>query len=80
MDAFTFRARMDSKGRVTVPARIREKLGIDRGGVLHFAVLSVSRVTCEVEGPRKALEVIEDLESVQSFSYSDGSLEVFLDV
>ncbi|MFP4038506.1 MAG: AbrB/MazE/SpoVT family DNA-binding domain-containing protein [Candidatus Nanohaloarchaea archaeon] len=74
----SFSATLDSKGRVTVPARIRDKLELEKGGRLSITVETVKVLTREVEDFQEALQFIQELGSVKSFSFSDGKVEVVL--
>lgn len=77
--AFTFSATIDSKGRITIPARIRNRLGLEEGDEVSLS-LNASRVVVEqVNSYQEALELIEQLDNVQSFSYNEGIVEVVVD-
>lgn len=76
----SFQAKIDSKGRITVPAEIRERLSLEKGDSIPFK-LAASRVIVEEVGSRdEALRFIESFDSVRSFSYEAGVVEVVLDV
>ena len=81
MEAFTcrFSGQIDSKGRVTVPARIRKRLELEKGDQIVLQLDSSKVVQKEVGSYRKALSFIEQFESVFSFSFSDDVVEVVLD-
>ncbi|MFB6204680.1 MAG: AbrB/MazE/SpoVT family DNA-binding domain-containing protein [Candidatus Nanohaloarchaea archaeon] len=69
----SFSATLDSKGRVTVPAEIRKRFGLEKGDRVS---LELSRVLLRVEVERReALGIIRELDA-EEFRYSDGTLEV----
>ncbi len=76
MNAFTFSATLDSKGRITVPSRIRKRLNLGKGDEISLSLSSTQVVVEEVGSYREALEFINSLDSVKSFSYEDGVVEV----
>ncbi len=71
---------MDSKGRITIPAELRRKLGLENGDIVWFELKASKKVKRQVETPMEAIEFVDSLESVRSFRYSEGEVEVFLDV
>lgn len=75
---FTWEASLDSKGRITVPSRIRNKLGIEFGDSITLAVTSDRVILREVDSQEEVLKTISSLDSVQSFQYKEGVLEVVL--
>lgn len=85
MEAFTNPAspritgQLDSKGRVTVPARIRNKLGLEKGDKIFLRLESSNIIQREVEDYRQALRFVSQFESVSSFSFNEGVVEVALD-
>lgn len=79
MTAFTFSAKLDSKGRVTIPAEIREKFNLQQGDTIQAGVFSFKVETREVESYKEAIEILQEFESVKSFYYEEGTLEVTLD-
>ncbi|PSG99113.1 MAG: hypothetical protein BRC29_03225 [Nanohaloarchaea archaeon SW_7_43_1] len=79
MAAFTWKARVDSKGRVTIPARIRKKLGISQGDRISLSLNSTRVIQKQVENREEAIKLLSSLNFVKSFSYSDDFLEVVLD-
>lgn len=76
MAAFTWTGQLDSKGRITVPSRIRNKLDLCKGDEVTLSVTSTKVVIEEVGSYQEAVEFIRSLDSVKSFSYSDGVVEV----
>lgn len=84
MEAFTspvsvnFSAQLDSKGRITIPARIRNRLDLEKGDRISLRLESKKLVQEEVENYREALRFVNKFESVSSFSYTEGTVEVIL--
>ena len=79
--AFTqvgFSAKLDSKGRVTVPARIRNRFDLEKGDELRLSLESSKVLRKEFSGKADALEFLSGLEDVKQFSFSSGVLEVVL--
>jgi AbrB family looped-hinge helix DNA binding protein len=74
-----FSARLDSKGRITVPSQVRDRFSLEAGDRVSLCVSSPKVLVREVGGRREAIEVVESLDSVKSFSYCSGILEVALD-
>ncbi|MFB6166801.1 MAG: hypothetical protein ABEJ62_00885 [Candidatus Nanohaloarchaea archaeon] len=74
--AFTFLASLDSKGRLTVPSEIRGRYALDEGDRLRVSIRSVEVERFEVEDVEGALELLDEFDGAESFSYSDGVLEV----
>lgn len=69
----SFSARLDSKGRVTVPAELRDRLGIEQGDRVSVRITGEAK---RVEtGREEALKIVEELDA-DEFRYSDGTLEV----
>ncbi|MFB6292433.1 MAG: AbrB/MazE/SpoVT family DNA-binding domain-containing protein [Candidatus Nanohaloarchaea archaeon] len=79
MDAFTFTASLDSKGRLTVPASLRRSLSLEEGSRLSVSIENTRKIERQVESFEEAAEIIRQLEDVKSFSYSGSFLEVVLD-
>jgi AbrB family looped-hinge helix DNA binding protein len=75
----TFSASLDTKGRITVPARIRNRLGIDKGDEIFLSLKSEDVVRKDVNSLEEALIFVKSFDSVSSFSFSDGVVEVILD-
>ncbi|MFB6116376.1 MAG: AbrB/MazE/SpoVT family DNA-binding domain-containing protein [Candidatus Nanosalina sp.] len=73
-----FSARIDSKGRVTVPARIRNRLDLEKGDELRLSLESCKVLRKEFSSKAEALEFLSGLEDVKEFSFSSGVLEVVL--
>ena len=82
MDAFTsdveFSGTIDSKGRVTVPSNIRDRLGLENGDKVRFILESGTVIRKEFSSKKEALKFLEGLESVESFSFDGKVLEVII--
>lgn len=81
METFTqvrFSAELDSKGRVTIPAEIRKRLGLEPGDRVSLELESGRVLRKEFSSKSEALQYLEELENVRSFSFSSGTLEVVL--
>ena len=81
MEAFTsvsFSGKIDSKGRVTIPARIRNRLEMEKGDKVSLSLESCKAVRKEFSSIQKALEFVSKLQGVKSFSFDSGMLEVVL--
>lgn len=73
-----FSGKLDSKGRITIPARIRNKLSIEDGDQMLLGVESTTVVQKEFESEKDALEFLSGLEGIEQFGFSSGILEVVL--
>lgn len=78
MAVFTFSATVDSKGRVVIPARIRNQIGLEEGDQISLSIEASKVVVEEVGSYREAIEFVESFNSVDSFCYSNGVVEVVL--
>lgn len=80
MDGFTskvkFSGKIDSKGRVTIPSEIRNKLGLENGDRVPLVLQSSKVIRKEFNSKQKALNFISDLEGVESFSFDGKVLKV----
>ncbi|MFB6159493.1 MAG: AbrB/MazE/SpoVT family DNA-binding domain-containing protein [Candidatus Nanohalobium sp.] len=76
--SFTWKTQVDSKGRVTIPAQIRNRLNLSEDEQVSLSIQSRKVVREEVEGKQEALQLLSQFDSVESFKYSDGILEVVL--
>jgi AbrB family looped-hinge helix DNA binding protein len=74
-----FSGKIDSKGRITVPARIRDKLNLESGEKISLKIESRKVIQREFDSEQEALSFISGLEEVKSFSYNGKFLEVVLD-
>jgi AbrB family looped-hinge helix DNA binding protein len=75
----SFSASLDSKGRITVPARIRNKLDLEKGDEISLILDSDNLIRKSFSSKSKALEYISSLEDVKSFSFDGEVLEAVLD-
>lgn len=73
-----FSARIDSKGRVTVPARIRNRLDLEKGDKLRLSLKSSKILKKKFSNKSDALEFLSRLEGVEEFSFQSGVLEVVI--
>jgi bifunctional DNA-binding transcriptional regulator/antitoxin component of YhaV-PrlF toxin-antitoxin module len=64
---------------VTIPAEIREQFNLQQGDTIQAGVFSFKVETREVENYKEAVELLQEFESVRSFYYEEGTLEVILD-
>jgi AbrB family looped-hinge helix DNA binding protein len=74
VETFTFQASIDSKGRITIPASVRNKLGLQQGDPVTLSVEESEVIRKEVSRS-EAIELINSMDT-ESFSYSNGVLEV----
>lgn len=74
-----FSGKIDSKGRVTVPSRIRDKLGLDLGDKISVEVNSIKVIRKECSTEEDALSYLSGLENVRSFNFNGEILEVIVD-
>ena len=72
---FTFSAKVDSKGRVTVPSSIRKRLGVEQCDSIRLSI-ETDFISREFDSPDEALKFVKELDGVESFSFEDGFLEV----
>jgi AbrB family looped-hinge helix DNA binding protein len=75
---FTCSAQLDSKGRITIPARIRDKLNLAEGDRISVSLDSTKVIRRNFSSKSEALEFLSELESVQSFDFDGEVLEVVL--
>lgn len=74
-----FSARLDSKGRITIPSQIRNRLSLEAGDRVSLCVSSPRVLVREVEDTKEAINLVESLDPIRSFSYCSGTVEVVLD-
>lgn len=74
METFTFQTGIDSKGRITVPSSVRNKLGLQQGDQVTLSIGDSEVIRKEVSRS-EAIKLINSLDA-ESFSYSNGVLEV----
>lgn len=75
---FTFTAKLDQKGRVTVPSQIRKQLDLENNQKVTLQVKNSEVIKKEVDSLREATEIIEATDNVQSFEYENGILKMSL--
>ncbi len=73
-----FSAELDSKGRITVPAEIRNRLELEQGDKLSLELKSAKVLRKNFSCKMEALDYLRELENVESFSFDSGTLEVVL--
>lgn len=74
----TFSGTLDSRGRITVPARIRNRLGLGDGDTLSLQLNSRDVVRKEFSDEQEAIRFVSSLEDVKSFSFDGQMLEVII--
>lgn len=75
---FTCSCRLDSKGRVTVPSRIRNRLGLEQGDELRISVENTEVKSKKASSFEEAKAFIESFSEVESFSFDGEQVEVVL--
>ncbi|MDY6766318.1 MAG: AbrB/MazE/SpoVT family DNA-binding domain-containing protein [Candidatus Nanohaloarchaea archaeon] len=75
----SFIARLDDRGRIVIPARIRDTLSLAYDDTVAVELRAVEVETFPVDGPGDAQERLAELSNVRSFAYSDGELRVVVD-
>lgn len=73
-----FSGKLDSKGRVTIPARIRDRLDLSKGDRIYLQIKSGRIIRKQFESKTEALNFIESLQGVKEFSFDGETLEVVL--
>ncbi|WEL23412.1 AbrB/MazE/SpoVT family DNA-binding domain-containing protein [Candidatus Nanohalovita haloferacivicina] len=78
MAVFTpcFSAKIDSKGRITIPSEIRDRLNLDEGQKVFLSVQDSTVVRKSFDSRDKALDFLSGLENVEGFSFDGEVLEV----
>ena len=74
----SFSAKLDSKGRITVPAKIRDRLSLEKGDELRLDLKSGKVLRKNFSSKSEALGFLSGLEGVEKFSFSSGTLEVVI--
>jgi AbrB family looped-hinge helix DNA binding protein len=74
----SFSGTIDTKGRITIPARIRNKLDLESGDRISVSLDSSEVIRKEFSSEPEALEFLSELENVQCFSFDGETLEVVL--
>jgi len=73
-----FSAQLDSKGRITIPARIRNRLNLEKGDKVSLTLESKKVISRKFSSETEALEFLSVLDGVESFSFDGETLEVIL--
>jgi AbrB family looped-hinge helix DNA binding protein len=73
-----FSATLDSKGRVTVPSEVRDRIGLEPGDKISLSLDSTRVLSKSFSSKEEAMEFPAGIEEVESFSFSSGMLEVVL--
>jgi AbrB family looped-hinge helix DNA binding protein len=73
-----FSATLDSKGRVTVPSEVRDRIGLEPGDKISLSLDSTRVLSKSFSSKEEAMEFLAGIEEVESFSFSSGMLEVVL--
>ncbi|MFO7794330.1 MAG: AbrB/MazE/SpoVT family DNA-binding domain-containing protein [Candidatus Nanohaloarchaea archaeon] len=79
--AFTkvsFSGKIDSKGRITIPSRIRDRLGLSSGDRINLSINSSRVIRKEFDSQREALVFLSGLENVEGFNFDGEVLEAIL--
>lgn len=75
MNTFTCSAQVDSKGRITVPARIRDRLGLESGDEVQFSIVNCEVKRKQVSSFEEAKAFIDKFSDVESFSFDGEVIE-----
>ncbi|WP_414837306.1 AbrB/MazE/SpoVT family DNA-binding domain-containing protein [Candidatus Nanosalina sp. VS9-1] len=80
MKAFTesFSTTLDSKGRVTLPASVRRKLGLEKGDKVKISAKNPRIRSREASCIEEALSFLQEFDSVETFSFNGERVEVVL--
>lgn len=83
MAAFTctsrqFSASLDSKGRITVPAEIRNKYNLEEGDSVKLELRNCSTRSKKVSSLEEAQNFIQRFEQVEKFFFDGKTVEVVL--
>lgn len=78
MAAFTWTSKIDSKGRVTIPARIRNKLNINEGDKLKLSLEDAKVIENEFDSSEEALDFLSSLDDIESYSFDGETLKVVI--
>ena len=69
---------MDAKGRITIPSRIRNRLGLEKGNQLRISVENTEVRRKKVSSFEEAKAFVESFSSVGSFSFDGEVVKVVL--
>lgn len=75
---FTLAGQIDSKGRITIPSRLRKKLGLEAGDSLMISVENVEILRKNVSSFEEAKAFVDRFSSVESFSFDGEEVEVVI--
>ncbi|MDY6761420.1 MAG: AbrB/MazE/SpoVT family DNA-binding domain-containing protein [Candidatus Nanohaloarchaea archaeon] len=75
----SFIARLDDRGRIVIPANVRDSLALEYEDTVRVELRAVEVETFSVDGPAEAQERLADLSNIRSFTYSNGELRVMAD-
>jgi AbrB family looped-hinge helix DNA binding protein len=73
-----FCGKLDSKGRITVPARIRNRLDLEKGDELRIPVENAEVRRKETSSFEEAKDFVDSFSNVESFSFDSEQVEVVL--
>jgi AbrB family looped-hinge helix DNA binding protein len=78
VNAFTLKGQLDSKGRLTVPAEIRENLGLESGDQISVTLESSSFIRKKFDSKFEAIQFLSELENFEKFNFDGEILEVVI--
>lgn len=78
-DSVGFSAQLDSKGRITIPVRIRNRLELEKGDRVSLNLESSSILRKKFSSREEALKFLSGVQNVESFSFDGETLEVVID-
>lgn len=76
MDVFTCSVQVDSKGRVTIPSRIRKRLGLETGDSFRITLKNAEIRRKQVSSFEEAKAFVEKFSGVESFIFDGEEVEV----
>jgi AbrB family looped-hinge helix DNA binding protein len=79
LNSVRFSAKLDSKGRITVPADIRNRLNLEKDDEIPLVLGSDNFVRKKFSSDAEALNFLSGLENVKSFRFDGEVLEAILD-
>lgn len=79
MVAFTITATLDDRGRITVPAALRDRADLEPGDTVQVRLAPVRIDRIRVDGPADARDRLDGIGDARAFTYRDGILEVVRD-
>jgi AbrB family looped-hinge helix DNA binding protein len=78
VDLFTCSAQLDSKGRITIPSRIRKKLGLEAGDEFRISVQNSEIRRKKASSFEEAKAFVDGFSNVESFSFDGETVRVIL--